>query len=190
MQIQGAVYGFAEPLAKHLPASDRLEGIAEVLDPWGSAIVGPDDRHDVEAAAHFEDVVSTHELKRDVSQPPLFLRGDRLGGNALPPCLHLDEDQRVAITRDQINFTLLGLKTAQQDAHALAFQVAGGDSLAALPQQPIQEGPQDRWSHSIYAEVFFDRLGLRAERAPGRPGATRLEERLRVLVIRIDALEL
>ena len=69
-------------------------------------VVGPDDRHDIEATPHFEHVVSAHELHRNVCQPPLFLRGDSLGGHALPPGLHLDENQRVAITRDQVDFTL------------------------------------------------------------------------------------
>jgi hypothetical protein len=51
-------------LTKHLPAADRLEGIAEVFDPRRAAIVGPEDRHDVEPAALIEQSVSAHELQR------------------------------------------------------------------------------------------------------------------------------
>ena len=140
MLIREKVHGFAEPLSEHLPASDRLEGVAEVLDRGSRLVVGPDDRHDIEATPHFEHVVFAHELHRNVCQPPLFLRSDSLGGNAPPPRLHFNENQRVTLTRDQVDFTLLSPITAQQDAHALAFQMTSRGSLTALSQQPVQEG--------------------------------------------------
>jgi hypothetical protein len=146
MQIRAKDHGFAEPLSEHLSASDRLEGIAEVLDLWASAIVGPNDRHDVEAAAHFERVVFAHKLKGDVRQPSLFLRSDRLGRNALPPRFHFDEHQRVAIARNQVNLTALGSIATQQDAHAVALQMPRGGTLSAFAEQPIQESLYNRWS--------------------------------------------
>jgi hypothetical protein len=146
MQIRENDHEFAESSSEHLPASDRFEGVAEVIDLRTSLIVRPNDRHDVEAAADFEHVVFAHELKGDVRQPSLFLLSDRLGRNALPSRFHFDEHQRVAIARNQVNLTALGSITAQQDAHAVAFQMPRGRTLAAFAEQPIQESLHNRWS--------------------------------------------
>jgi hypothetical protein len=146
MQIREKDNGLAEPSSEHLPVSERFEGVAEVLDLRASAIVGPNDRHDVEAAAHFKHVVFAHELKGDVREPSLFLRSDRLGRNAVPSRFHFDEHQRVAIARDQVNLTTLGSIAVQQDAHAVAFQMPRGGSFSAFAEQPIQESSYNRWS--------------------------------------------
>ena len=64
LRADGAGNGREPYLSKHLPASDRLEGIAEVIDPGRRSIVGPDDRHDVEAAAYLEKLVSCAGIER------------------------------------------------------------------------------------------------------------------------------
>jgi hypothetical protein len=117
---------------KHLAAPDGLKGVAEVLDLGRRAVVGPDDCDDVIPAAHFEKLIFAQELKRDIRQSALFLERNCFDGTSLPARFHFDEDQSVAVARDQIDFPLFRPIPTQEDAHALAFQVASGQSLAAL----------------------------------------------------------
>src|SRR5215204_2236536 len=106
-------------LSEHLTASDRLEGVADVLDGRGAAVVGPDEGDDVEPdPLALEEVVLLEEPERRQGEPPL-LEGHRLGGLALPPGLHLDEDEDVAVARDQVDLALRRAVAADEDPQAL-----------------------------------------------------------------------
>src|SRR6476620_5358235 len=104
----------------------RLECIANMLDFRGKPVVGPDDRHDVESAPLFEQVVMPQKLERGHAETPLLLRGDCLGGNASASRLDLNEDQRVGLARNQINFTPSRAISAIQDAYTVAAQITSG----------------------------------------------------------------
>ena len=80
-------------LPEHLPSADGLEGVTDVLDSWRRRIVGPDDGHDVEAAALLQQTVPFEIVERGEGQPALLLGGHGLGRIAVTTCLDLDEDE-------------------------------------------------------------------------------------------------
>src|SRR5471032_3404226 len=84
----------------------RIEGVLEDLDLWPARIEL--DRHDVEAARAIREVMSGHVVERDLRDPPALERGDGFSRLAEPPAvarLDLDEHQRGAVTRDDVNFS-------------------------------------------------------------------------------------
>lgn len=135
-------------LAEHLPAANRFERIADVFDLGLATIVGPDDRHDVEPATDFQQSVFAKEVERGEGDPALFLEGNGLGWYALTSHLDLDEDQRVAVPRDQVDLTRPRAIAAQQYAQALTAKEPGGCPFAAVAQEPIPEGSHDRCHRS------------------------------------------
>src|SRR5262249_41271491 len=130
-------------LSKHLPAADGVEGIADVLDLRRAAVVGPEDGHDVEAAALLEEVVLAEEVQRGECDSALLLPGDRLGRHAPAPRLDLDEDQGLTVARDQVDLAGPRAIAPQQDPQALAAKEPSGQPLATLAQEPIPERPHD-----------------------------------------------
>ncbi len=132
-------------LSEHLTPSDGLEGVAEVLDGRGFAIIGPNDRDDVEPGPlRVEQPMLREELQRRQGQPTLLLQSDRLGRLPLPARLDLDEDEDVSIARDQINFPEGCAITFRQDPKSLPAQETRGVLFSPVAQQPAQGGAHDR----------------------------------------------
>ena len=64
----------------------------------------PDDRDDVKATALLgASVCFLEELEGGEGEPSLFLGGNRLGGLPEAARLDLNEDDRVAVTRNQVD---------------------------------------------------------------------------------------
>src|SRR4051794_40236268 len=126
-----------------------------MFDDGGVVLVGPDDRHDVEATWLFEEAVMLEELEGGEGESPLFLGGDGLGGDALPARLDLDEDQGIAVAGDQVDLAARRAIAAQDDPHPLTAQGAGRLTLAAIAEQAAQECTHDR-VQSTDAQAFFN----------------------------------
>ncbi len=107
-------------------------------------VIRPDDRHDVEPAALLEHPVHPEEVRRGERQPSLLLGRHGLRRYALATRLDLDEDQDLALARDQVDLAEPVAMAASQDAQALPAQVTGGRALTPVAQQPIPECPDFR----------------------------------------------
>src|SRR5690348_17097282 len=119
------VWRNGEVLSEELSPPARLEGVADVFDDGLAAVVGPDDRDDVEAGAPIEEVVFLEELEGGEGEPALLLGSDGLGGGPRAAGLDLDEDDRVAVARDQVDLAERGPVPAHEDAEAPPAQPAG-----------------------------------------------------------------
>src|SRR5581483_8171677 len=77
-------------------------------------------------------------------QTALLERMDRFGGRAArcrAPGLDLDEHQRIAVERNQVDLGARCAEVALKDAIAAPPEMALGDTLAAPPQRhPVQPG--------------------------------------------------
>src|SRR5262249_45229450 len=129
--------------AEHLSLADGLEGVGNVLDLRLVALIRPEDRDDVEPAADLEETVLAEEIERGERDPALLLRGDRLPGHSPASRLDLDEDEGVAIARDQVNLAEPRAVAPDDHSHPLAAEVASGRPLAAVAQPAIPERPHE-----------------------------------------------
>jgi len=130
--------------AKHLPASDRIEGMADMLDRGSLSIVGPDDRHHIEPAFLFEQPVFLEEMQGRERQSSLLLEGHGLGRIALTTGLHLNENECVAIPRDEIDLALWGPISAEDHPDLRPSKKLSGSTLAPVAEPSTQEGAEDR----------------------------------------------
>jgi hypothetical protein len=131
-------------LAEHLTTPDCFERVGEVFDGGRAAVVGPNDRDDVEPAALLEQAVLLEKLEGGERQAVLFFQGDRLGGLALPARLDLDEDQCRAVAGDEVDLPARGPVAAHQNVKPLAPQASRGRAFASVSQPSVQKGPHDR----------------------------------------------
>jgi hypothetical protein len=132
--------------AEHLPSADRLESVLEVLDRGKPAVIGPDDRDDVEPARMFEQGMALEEVERGEGEPSLLLLGDGLGRFTSAAGLDLDEDESVAVAGDQVDFSSAGPVAPDDDPKAVAAEELGGGPLAPVPEPPAPEGSEERCS--------------------------------------------
>jgi len=130
-------------LAKELVLTGRLEGVADVLNGRGKLRVGPEDGHDIETTALFEQVITLEEVESGQCEPPLLLGVDRLGGLSMATGLHLDEDESVALSRDQVNLPKRSPVPAHQEPEPLTAQAVRSLALAAIAEQTSQQGAKD-----------------------------------------------
>src|SRR5262249_28935070 len=115
--------------AEHLSAADGREGVGDVLDLGVAALVGPHDRDEVDPAADVEQPMLVEEMQRGQRDPALLLPVDGLGGHAASPRLDLDEDQSLAVARDQVDLAGPHAIAPRQDAKPTTAEIAGGGPL-------------------------------------------------------------
>lgn len=109
-----------------------------MLDLWPLRVVGPDQSHDVESGAVFQQSVLLQPVQRSLCQVRLLAAIHRLCGmsrQARSPRLDLDEHDRIAVACDQVEFSPARLELSGQDPHPLAAQKLRSSSLAAITKQ-------------------------------------------------------
>src|SRR6266404_9705459 len=105
------------------------ERVGDVPDRLDRALVVEDHRDDVEAAGDLPQPLELEIAVGELAEPVLLAGVDRgLGWVALhvPPRLHLNEDEGLALLRHEVDLPRAGADVAFQDCEAAAGQEAGG----------------------------------------------------------------
>src|SRR6185295_18651481 len=95
------------------------------------------DRHDVEAAGTAREVMSHHVVEREPCHPPALERSDRFGRvseRTTLPRLHLDEHQRGAIPRDDVQFATAPPVAPRNYCVPAPLQLAAREIFACFPE--------------------------------------------------------
>ena len=158
------------PLA---PASP-LHGAADVLERGDRAVRSQIDGHEVDALVGGQIRVLHAVGRSQLAQAALLARAQRLDGAsglARPPQLHLDEDERAALQRDQIDLALAAAHVAIDQPVAARLEVVRGEALAGAPQ------PVGRPRHRGEGLASTSRTGAKSRRCtlecPRRRSASR-----------------
>ncbi len=125
-----------------LTAAGGLEGVANVVDDGGPAVVGPDHGDDVEPRSLFEQAVGLQEVQGGERQPALLFGGDRLGGVAPPAGLDLHEHDRPVVPGDQVDLAPGRPIPPGQDPVAEAPEVLAGEPLTLVTEDPVEQGAE------------------------------------------------
>ena len=130
----------------------------------GPAVVGPDDRDDVEAAAMLEELCSLRNSRAARVSRRCFSGVTASAGTPWRRAL-TSTKTRVAVARDQVDLALRGPIAAQDDPEALPAQVAGG---RRSPRSPSSGSGRHARSDS------WRRASTRARTKPASVHASRL----------------
>ena len=130
-------------ISSHFPtASKAFSG--KCLDLGLPAARGPGDGHHVETAGILQQPVTLEKGHGQTGQTAPLGRIDGFG--RMPsllrlPSLHLDEDDRAAVQRDQIEFSAQQATATGENLVAQPPQPSRGGLLAAPAQRPIRKQP-------------------------------------------------
>ena len=95
------------------------------------------DRHDVEAAGAVGEPVPRHVVERELRHPPALERRHRLGRLAERPALprlHLDEHQRLAVARDDVQFATAAAVAPGKNCVPAPLELRAGEIFAGFPE--------------------------------------------------------
>ena len=96
--------------------------------------VGPEDGYDIEPAPLILKVMTAEEVIGRDDEPLLFLRCDKFAGMSAFSRLHLDKDESIFLSRDNIDFTARRAVVGRDHSQAARFQVANSGGFAAVPE--------------------------------------------------------
>lgn len=100
--------------------------------------VGPRQRDDIKSSAMVKQFALLQPHQRQLRELHLFAVSDSLGGMARGmgrTGLHLDEDDPVAVTGDDVDLAPVAAAIAGEDPIALLAQIPDGGVFTAIPEQ-------------------------------------------------------
>ena len=111
------------------------------------------------------------EMEGGAGEPPLLFQGDGLGGFSGSAGLHLDEDDAISVSGDEVDLAERRPIASGEDPESLAPEVARRGALPGVAERPVQQGAKKAVHGSRFGPIT-ERPGIsrcRALRNSSRP---------------------